>query len=126
MSKGTAGRSDILEALARKPQLVSVDGLGSVYVKPMSYQQRQSWTKAVLSEETDESRCMNIVCECLVNELGKPLFSPEEAAQLADGDGGIVQDIFTQVLTVSGLWRDAAKVAKKNSSKTRTSTSPTG
>jgi hypothetical protein len=126
MKQQTVDKAAVLEALARKPQLVTIEGLGKAYVIPMSYAQRRVWSEAVLSSDTDEGRCMQIICECLVDELGKPLFSAEDAAAMKDGDGGIIQAIFAQVLTVSGLWKDVVKAAKKNSSKTTTSTLPTG
>lgn len=106
-------KADILSAIGRKPQLVPIDKLGEVFIVPMSGKQRQDWSKAVLESKSD-GYYAKLVCQCVTDESGNRLFTDEEAEQLADGNGEILQDLVINVLTVSGLWQGAVDAAKKN------------
>lgn len=106
-------KAEILDALSRKPRLVEIEGLGEVYIVPMSGRQRQAWSKAVLDDKSD-AHYAKMVAECVVDDNGSRVFDDNEAEQLIEGNGEVLQSLFVKVLDVSGLWSGSVDEAKKN------------
>lgn len=107
-------KSELIAKVARTPELVPVEGLGEVYVVPLSFAQRRRWSEAILAENVDDTAYTTLLAECLTGEDGTPLFTADEATTLVDGDGQLVQNLFTALLKASGMWEGAVSEAKND------------
>lgn len=87
---------------------------GSIKIREFTAKQRQEFTKAFAEDIASDEALVKIVSLAAIKEDGSPLFTEEQAQQLKEKSGVILERLAEEVLKLNGLNQNAAKDAKGN------------
>ena len=119
--KNILNRSDWL-AVHLKKEFVPIKGTnGGVFVQEMSAHQRETFSetmKRLTAGETVEDATCKVLCDCVVDADGKPIFNwAEDRELMINLPGYIITELFNTWLRISGITGTAKPKEAKNNLK---------
>lgn len=116
-------RQEIIDAKDIDSQTIDVpEWGGSVVVRVMSAADRNRFEQSIVSIDKDGKRVPSmenfrckVVCACLVDERGFPLFGPDEIDDLAMKSSQVIERLADIALAMNGMGANAVDDAVKNS-----------
>lgn len=94
-------------AIAVKPIEVTIAGVGSVFLRPLSGDARDWLDGRMQDARRNIGQYVGIrrevVGRSLCDQNGNPLYQPAEYAELGNADGSVIDAIFQECQRVSGL-----------------------
>jgi hypothetical protein len=112
-------REEILKTKTVKTESVDVpEWGGTLFVHSLNGLERVKFfdrdVAEKLGEESPARMGIMLLIHCLRDEQGQHIFLPEDAAQLEEQDGQLVNRLCAIANRVNGIGQDAADAAKKN------------
>jgi hypothetical protein len=119
---GLLSRQQILDADDRKRERVSVpEWGGEVFVQGLTAKDRDEFEASCLVRNgkkrdfTMQNIRAKLVCRCIVDEQGQPMFSVEDIHQLSQKSAAAMTRVFQVAQRLSGLGDDDLEELTKNS-----------
>jgi len=96
-----------LQAGARKPVKVSVDGFGEVYLRKLGY------GRVVNEDQVPEGkRAASEIVDSVCDENGNPLFTKDDIDTINEMPLDVVNNLMAEILRVNGLSATNEEIAK--------------